>query len=339
MGNSKLLDGLSSEQYTALTKKLWTIQNHKCFICGEEIDLDLNPTNIDHIKPLVTGGKDDESNMAVTHENCNKSKQDADLEVARSMAQLSKIFKTAEENHETPSLKHVLAHFGGSRFDFSYKIEENKLMYAFSSIGDDTIRATEIFTDDLSKEQTAFIQVPIQYLYHDEIINPRGINSSIRLLIKEFHKGNPQLHISLARLDNGKIKVFDGQHKAVAQIMLGTKQLLVRLFIHTDVDRMIETNTTAGSKLKQIAFDKSIVRQLHDTLYNERIRKYQLDHALAEDNYSFSEANLVDHFKGERGNIRAYIINSQKNLITKNPDNKLQSYINFEVLQAQLPWL
>ena len=337
MGNSKLLDGLSSEQYTALTKKLWTIQNHKCFICGEEIDLDLNPTNIDHIKPLVTGGKDDESNMAVTHENCNKSKQDADLEVARSMAQLSKIFKTAEENHETPSLKHVLAHFGGSRFDFSYKIEENKLMYAFSSIGDDTIRATEIFTDDLSKEQTAFIQVPIQYLYHDEIINPRGINSSIRLLIKEFHKGNPQLHISLARLDNGKIKVFDGQHKAVAQIMLGTKQLLVRLFIHTDVDRMIETNTTAGSKLKQIAFDKSIVRQLHDTLYNERIRKYQLDHALAEDNYSFSEANLVDHFKGERGNIRAYIINSQKNLVTKNADNKLQSYINFEGRGSELP--
>ena len=51
MGNSKLLDGLSSEQYTALTQKLWSIQNHKCFICGEDIDLDLNPTNIDHIKP------------------------------------------------------------------------------------------------------------------------------------------------------------------------------------------------------------------------------------------------------------------------------------------------
>ena len=59
MGNSKYLDSLSLEEYKSLTRKLWTIQNHRCFICGEEIDLDLNPTNIDHIKPLVTGGKDD----------------------------------------------------------------------------------------------------------------------------------------------------------------------------------------------------------------------------------------------------------------------------------------
>lgn len=327
MGNSKYLDGLTADEYKALTKKLWTIQNHKCFICGEEIDLDLNSTNIDHIKPLVTGGKDDESNFALAHENCNKSKQDADLVVARAMAKLSKIIKGAEDKHETPSLKHVLASNGGSQFCFTYKIVNDKLSYAFSQTGDDTIRTSEIFYDKLSKEKTAFIQVPLQYLYHDEIINPRGINSSIGLLIKEFHKGNPQLHISLARLDENKIKIFDGQHKAVAQIMLGTKELIVRLFLDTDVDRMIETNTTAGSKLKQIAFDKSIVRQLHDTLYSERIKKYQTDHNLDEDDFSFSEANLVDHFKGERGSIRTYIINSQKNLITKNSGNCLEPSI------------
>ncbi len=337
MGNSKYLDSLNSEKYKSLTQKLWTIQNHKCFICDEEIDLDLNPTNIDHIKPIVTGGKDDESNFALTHENCNKSKQDADLDVAKAMSRLSKIMKVAEDNHEPPSLKHVLAASNGSLYDFKYKIDSGKLVYAFSEAGNDEIKQSEIFVDRLSNEQTAFIQVPLQYLYHDEIINPRGINSSIRLLIKEFHKGNPQLHISLARLDDGKIKIFDGQHKAVAQIMLGTKSLLVRLFINTDVDRMIETNTTAGSKLKQIAFDKSIVRQLHDTLYTERIKKYQDDHNLPADNYSFSEANLVDYFKGERGNIRTYIINSQKNLITKNPENMLQSYINFEGRGSELP--
>ena len=337
MGNSKYLDGLSADQYKALSEKLWRIQNGKCFICGAPIDLELNPTNIDHIKPLVNGGKDDELNFALTHENCNKSKQDADLVVARALAKLKKITNEAEEQHETPSLKHVLKAMGGSLYEFKYKIANDKLQYAFSNVGDDKIKSTEIFIDKLSNEKTAFIQVPIEYLYHDEIINPRGINSSIGLLIKEFHKGNPQLHMGLARIDDNKIKIFDGQHKAVAQLMLGTKELIVRLFLDTDVDRMIETNTIAGSKLKQIAFDKSIVRQLHDTLYGERIKKYQLDHNLQEDNYNFSEANLVDYFKGERGNIRSYIINSQKNLITKNPDNKLQSYINFEGRGTELP--
>ena len=337
MGHSKYLDGLSKEEYRALTEKLWTMQNHKCYICGEDMDLDLNPTNIDHIKPLVNGGKDDDTNFALTHENCNKSKQDADLEVARAMAKLSKILKTAEDQHETPSLKHVLAAHNGSLYSFLCKEVDGKLEYAFSKTGDDTKRITEIYYDKLSGERTAFIQVPIEYLHHDAQINPRGINSSIGLLIKEFHKGNPQLHIGLARLSGGKIMLFDGQHKAVAQIMLGTRELLIRLFLNTDVERMIATNTAAGSKLKQIAFDKSIVRQLHDSLYAERLRKYQHDHNLTEDNFHFSEADMVNYFKGERGDIRTYIINSQKNAITKTSDNKLQSYINFEGRGNELP--
>ena len=337
MGNSKYLDSLSKEDYDALANKLWQIQNHKCFICEEEIDLDVQNVNIDHIIPLANNGKDDENNFDVTHESCNKSKQDADLVVARTLAQLSKIIKDASDKHETPSLKHVLKARGGSKYEFSYKIDNGELVYSYSQIGDVKVRRTEIFVDKLSGEKTAFINVPIEYLYHDEIINPRGLNSSISLLIKEFHKGNPQLHLSLARIDNGKIKIFDGQHKAVAQIMLGAKELVVRLFIDTDVDRMIETNTTAGSKLKQIAFDKSIVRQLHDTLYAERIRKYQLDHGLSEEQLNFSESDLVEYFKGERGNIKTYIINSQKNTVTRTSDNKLQSYINFEGRGTELP--
>lgn len=337
MGNSKFLDGLSPDEKKALALKLWNIQSHKCFICGGEIDIDIQTPNIDHIKPLANGGKDDSSNFALTHEHCNKSKQDADLEVAQKLYRLSKIMKEAEEKKETPSLKHVLLANGGSKYSFKYKIEDNKLIYSFDDYGDTTIYKSEIFTDELSGEMTSFIKVPLAYIYHDEIINPRGINGSISLLIKEFHKPNPQLHLSLGRISDGKILIFDGQHKAVAQIMLGVNSLVLRLFIDPDIERLIETNTNAGSKLKQIAFDKSIVRQLHDTLYSERLKKYQVDHNLLPDNFNFSEQQVVDYFKGERGNIRQYIINSQKNAITRNPDNKLLSYINFEGKSTSLP--
>lgn len=337
MGNSKYLDSLNAEEKKKLNEKLWEMQNHKCFICEGEIHLGVNSTNIDHIRPLANGGKDEPSNFAITHEHCNKSKQDADLLVAKKLFKLQEIIKDAEGKKEVPSLKHVLTANGGSKYKFRYTIENDELVYSFDDIGNTTINRTEIFLDTLSDEKTAFIKVPIEYLYHDEIINPRGINSSISLLIKEFHKPNPQLHLSLARIDDGQIKIFDGQHKAVAQIMLGVRQVVVRLFIEPDVDRLIETNTIAGSKLKQIAFDKAIVRQLHDTLYTERLRKYQKDHYLNDDDYSFSEQNLVDHFKGERGNVKVYIINSQKNAVTRNPENKLQSYINFEGRGTTLP--
>lgn len=337
MSHSKFLDSLNAEKRKELETKLWTIQNRKCFICEKEIDLDVNNVNIDHISPLVTGGKDEESNFALTHETCNKSKQDADLRIARKLKVLNDIIDSAHKNKEIPSLKHVLLNKGGSKYDFKYKIENETLVYSFDGVGDTTVYRTEIFTDELSNEQTAFIKVPLEYLFHDEIINPRGINSSISLLVKEFYKSNPQLHMSLARIDDGKIKVFDGQHKAVAQILLDVRKIVVRLFINPDVDRLTETNTIAGSKLKQIAFDKAILRQLHNTLYAESLKKYQVAHNLKPDDLSFSEQKVVDFFKGERGNIRVYIVNSQKDSVTHSPENKLKSYINFEGREKTLP--
>ena len=237
MGNSKYIDALSFDEKIALSKKLWNIQNHKCFICGGDIDLDVQKTNIDHIRPLVNGGKDDPINFGLTHEHCNKSKQDADLEVAKKLFQLEEIIKKAADKHETPSLKHVLIANGGSKFDLKYKIEDTQLVYSFDDIGDTTVYKSEIFVDELSGEKTTFIKVPLEYIYHDDVINPRGINSSISLLIKEFYKPNPQLHLSLGRLSGNKIMIFDGQHKAVAQIMLGVKELVIRLFIDPDGQR------------------------------------------------------------------------------------------------------
>lgn len=333
---SKYLDSLNSVEYDKLVNRLFEQQNGKCFICEEEINLDIHKVNVDHIIPLVNNGKDDVNNFGLTHEVCNKSKLDADLKVAKVLNKLEKIQKSLPRN-ESASLKHVLKKYDGEKYNFSYVIEANKIKYTFNEINDLHVYEETIYTDLLSGERSAFIEIPIEYLFHDELINPRGINNSISLLVKEFYKGNPQLHLSLARIHEGKIKIFDGQHKAVAQILLGVKKLVIRVFVEPDIERLIETNTNAGSKLKQIAFDKSIVRQLHDTLYAEKIKQYQLDHNLENDDYSFSEQNIVDYFKSERGNIRSYIINSMKNKITYSDDNKLLNYIDFGGKAKELP--
>lgn len=326
---SKYLNYLSTSDYDALTKKLLCIQNHKCYICGDIIDLNIHKSNIDHIIPLVGGGKDCEENLAVTHESCNKSKQDADLKIAKLLCLLKKIQEeTSANENKAASLKHVLRYFGGSKFELKYTIEGKKLRYSLSEKGDNTIYETEIFTDPLSKEEFCFICLPIDYIYHDEFINPRGINSSISMLVKEFSKGNPQLHLSLGRIDDNKIKIFDGQHKAVAQILLGSDKLLLRVFISPDVKRLTETNTNAGSKLRQIAFDKSIMRQLNNTLYQEKIKQYQEDHSLLHDDFSFSEQNLINYFL--KDNMKKYIIDSIKHSITDAQENRLKDYIDRE---------
>jgi hypothetical protein len=335
---SKYLSSISKDDYLTLTKKLWDIQTHQCFICEDKIDLDLNTTNIDHIVPLASKGKDTQENFALTHESCNKSKQDANLKIAKILQKLNKIQKTVQtETSKAASLKDVLISYNGSLHKFKYKIIDDNLNYSYSDIGDNKTYQATIFSDNISKERSCFIEVPIEYLFHDEIINPRGINNSIGKLIKEFDKKNPQLHLGLARINDEKLKIFDGQHKAVAQILLGTRKFVVRVFLDPNVDILTETNTNAGSTLRQIAFDKSIMRQLNNTLYSERVKKYQTEHNLKEDDYSFSEQQLIDYFKGDGANIKKYIIDSIKHSITNAKDNKLKDYIDFEGKAKELP--
>lgn len=336
--HSIFLERLSKDEYYKLKKELAEIQSCKCYICQNDIDVDLQETDIDHIIPLVNRGKDDKTNFALTHASCNRSKSDANLNIARILYKLKNLqLKVQTSENRSASLKDLLKLEGGSKHTFRYKIENGDIVYSFSENGSNDILRSKVYEDNLSKEKSCFVEVPIEYLYHDDLINPRGINSSISLLVKEFSKGNPQLHLSLARINDDKIQIFDGQHKAVAQILLGARKILVRLFLNPNIDRLIETNTNAGSSLRQIAFDKSIMRQLNNTLYNETISKYQKDHNLQADNFDFSEEQLVEYFKGNNANIKKYIIDSIKHTITHSPDNQLRSFIDFEGKAKQLP--
>ena len=336
--HSQFLDRLNKDERNSLISKLCEMQNNKCFICDEIIDPAIQNVNIDHICPLANRGKDDESNFAITHEICNKSKNDADLRIARILFKLQKIRESISEKGKVATLQDVLNQYGGSKYSFKYQKENNRLKYSFSEIGDNSIYEVPIYKDNLSGEESCFIEVPLSYIFHDEKINPRGINNGIDKLIKEFYKTNPQLHLSLARIaEDGKIKIFDGQHKGVAQIMLGTNKLVIRLFLNPNIQRLTETNRNAGSTLKQVAFDKSIIRQLNDTLYREKIEQYRMQKGLDDDDLSFSEQNLVDFFRGESANIRKYIISNLKQSIVEDPKNKLKEYINKGGRENELP--
>lgn len=334
---SKYLDSLAKNDKERLVQELYSIQNRKCFICQQEIDLNLQTYNIDHIIPLANKGKDQPENFALTHEFCNKSKLDADLNIARILFKLKNIQKKVTDMDKTKSmtLGDVLTEYGGGKYDITYAIENNIFKYTLPQT-DTLVRTCPIFTDHLSKEKFIFIELPIEYIHHSDL-NPRGINNNISKLIKEFHKHNPQLHLGLAILQGNKIKVFDGQHKAVAQIVLGSSTIVLRVFISPDIERLRDTNNTAGSTLKQVAFDRSILRQLNSQLYTDKVNQYRKARNLDEQNYSFSEQDLVEFFKGDREKIKKYIIDNLKESVIKNPNNKLTNFIDVNGKSKERP--
>ena len=341
---SRYLDRLASIERQELIEKLHNIQNRKCYICNEDIDLVLHGNNIDidHIQPLKMGGRDSEDNLALTHDHCNRSKQASHLKVARIMADFEKMIKQIKQENRSPNLGDVLEKFNGARFDLKLNIINNKVSFSFPEIDDTQIYEVPLYTDNHSKFKYFFAMLPIEYLHHDMRINPRAIGSNLRKLVEEFFQGMPQLQISLAWTevaDNhaAKIQVFDGQHKAAAQILLGERFLPLRVFVNPDEDTLLTANTNAGTTLRQVAFDKLTQRSLGSSLLQERITKYRNDKNLSETSEDFSEQDLAQHFKGESREIKRYILDWVRSNIINKPENKLRDYIEVAGRSADLP--
>ncbi|MEM4282787.1 MAG: HNH endonuclease signature motif containing protein [Candidatus Woesearchaeota archaeon] len=335
---SKYLGKLSEEEREKLKRELLEIQKGVCFICEDAIDLKIQDTEIDHIVPLAIGGKDEKNNLAVTHAKCNREKEDANLEVARIIKRFRKIWdEVYKVENRAPDLSHILKKFGGSKYALPVSVEEGKVRFSLENVESfPNIYESPIYEDRLSGFKSFFAELPIEYVFHDEKgINPRKLSDRVCELVKEFYRKRPQLHIGLARINledgNGRAKVFifDGQHKAAAQILLGNRMLLLRVFLNPDLEVLAQTNERAGTDLRQVAFDKSVVRQLGATILAWKVQNFQREKGLTEDDYSFSERGLVNHFKGEGKEIKKLILDFIKNRIITDTQNRIRDYINF----------
>jgi len=308
VAQSRYLASLDTERRTKLEQKLLALQTGRCFICDEPIDLVLHKgqLDVDHIDPLIEDGLDAENNFALTHASCNRSKGAANLELARRLAEFERLQSQAQEaGKRGANLGDVLARHGGAKTPLRIRREAHHVEYAVPEAGDNTIKRAPIYHDKQSGMDSFFAPLPVEYLHHDDRINPRSIGANIRGLIEEFSQKRPQLHVGLAwwapdQDGAGPVKVFDGQHKAAAQILLGARDLPMRIFLEPDVNVLLQANTNAGGKLRQVAFDAADMRPLGSPLYVQRVTRYQSMRGLADDDYSFSEQDLVRFFRGER---------------------------------------
>lgn len=320
-----------------LEKCLYDMQNGQCFICQEP----LNPVeklHVDHIIPKAKGGRDDENNYALVHERCNLSKLDADLRVARAMVRYEKVRKRVEnEGPNRPNLGDFLPELGGGQRVLRLRVGDNQVQFEL----EDGLITLPLHLDQLSGFRSFFADLPIEYLHHDSRINPRAVSDRVRSLITEFLAGRPQLHPALAWVSSNdpepKVQVFDGQHKAVAQLLLGVRRLPVRVFVDPDLDALLETNTRAGTILRQVAFDKSVQRFLGSTIFREKIKAYQQAKGLAPDDLSFSEVDLVRHFRGEHREMKRYILDDLRAAVIHDPENKLRDYVEFSGKGTEKP--
>lgn len=267
------------------------------------------------------------------------------MRVARCLAKYEEIKdKCSAQDPKRPHLGDFLREFGGGKFAPRVVNDGDQLTVSLPERGPSTSKH-HVYKDKLSGLRHTFLNLPIEYLHHDDRINPRAVGGRIRGLLNEFLSGRPQLHVSLAwgLIQNGELqlKVFDGQHKAVAQMLLGTRELPVRLFLLNDPEHdlklLLEANTNAGTSLRQVAFDQATQRYLGSQLYWEKIDEFRAANHRSADDLSFSEQDLLSFLRGERREVTRYILDDVRIGIIHHPENKLKDFVEFSGKEGEKP--
>ena len=111
------------------------------------------------------------------------------------LASFSKLAQQMSEENRAPNLGDVLAEHGGSQYKLPVTVNESLLKTSFPDMGLNEVKTLPVYKDEISGFRSSFMNIPIEYLHHDDHINPRTIGSNLRKLVVEFHRKLPQLHI------------------------------------------------------------------------------------------------------------------------------------------------
>ena len=305
------LDTLTKQERADLTQRLHTTQNGLCYVCNTVMNPSVHQVDVDHIQALSRGGIDEEQNWALAHASCNRSKGTRDLELQRILYR----FKNHVESYGNPSVEGVVRSFTVNealselypeRQEVGAVIKNGNVQVSFNLAGRPHTEEFPLIEDSGLPGIRSFVgMIPFECLHHDPTINPRSI-VDLEPMIEEFYNGNPQLQPSLATLtfkgESGRSKVllFDGQHKAAAQMYVGRPRLFVRVFVNPDKNRLKETNFRAHTRLAQIHFPQLVEDRVGDDLFLEEFDKFLVGADQArKSEYSFFREHLPHALRGE----------------------------------------
>ncbi len=119
-----------------------------------------------------------------------------------------------------------------------------------------------------------YIVLPVDYINNDSKLQPRPLEIKRLWELYKHLIINSQLTPSLCRLEGEKVYLFDGQHKAAAQIWAGRKEVECKIYVSPKIKTLKETNLMAHDKLRQMPFFTSVLINKWASIFTEEWKDY-----------------------------------------------------------------
>ena len=184
-------------------------------------------------------------------------------------------------------------------------------------------------------EKYFFSVLPVSALKNDSELQPRPLEFD-RLWNLYLHLQNhTQLAPAVCRLVDGSIFLFDGQHKAAAQVWAGRQTIDCKVYVSPHVRRLKETNLSAHDKLRQMPFYTSTLLEKYASMASEDWDAFlstqgpKTEHAFVEFMRVRADLSNLEAVKRVRSMIQRDIL--------EHPDNALRDYIAEENRGRQNP--
>lgn len=321
---------MAKRQVTESEKQaILAVHGMKCFIDGHPIESE-EDLQFEHIHPYAEDGASTPDNVAPACRRHNREKGTMSLSEYRDRLGLKRFFEGVKKRWLDDLLRDRLGEAG-----FAQRLPVERGSDSIKLFLDEGAVEVQLQVCPATGESYFFANMPARHLSNDLDLQPRSLEPERLWELYRHLRTHTQLAPSVGRLVGDRVLLFDGQHKAAAQVWAGRPKVDCKIYLEPDVRRLKETNLTAHDKLRQMPFYTSTLMEKYADMAHEDWQSF-LEAPGSKTEAAFMQfiRNRASLSKAEAlKRIRAVLYRD----ILEHPDNRFRDYITEENKGRQNP--
>jgi hypothetical protein len=282
-----------------------------CFIDGAPISHD-EVVEFHHILPYSKQGATHIDNIAPVCKSHHRTIGTMTLQEYKDKLRIEEFFESGEPRYLSDLIQAKHNRYGEK---LKIKIEDEQILLFMHS----RQYQYPLYRCPITHWQYFYAMIPVEFIENDSELQPRALRPKSLWDLYRHFQTNTQLAPSICRVtEEGRLLLFDGQHKAAAQIWSGRKDIECKIYLYPDSRRLKETNLEAHGKFIQMSFYSHELIKKYADIFGEDWNNYIED---------------VDGEKSEAGFVN-YLVNV-KNKTKQNAKNEIMKAIYNDIVDAE----
>lgn len=281
-------------------------QGLRCFIDNHPVDSEKD-LEFDHIEPYSEAGESTPANIGAMCKKHNREKGTLSLSEYRDRVELKRFFEGAKKRRLDDLLDARLATNGyGQQLRAELGPSTATLFLESGPL------STPLARCPATGESYFFATIPFSHIRNDAELQPRALEPERVWELYRHLRTHTQLAPAVCRLVDSEIRLFDGQHKAAAQVWAGRSAIDCKVYVNPEVRRLKETNLSAHDSLRQMPFYTSTLLEKYAGMASEDWESFLLSGGAK------TESAFVDFMRSKFGLSRADATKRIRSLIYSN---------------------